>query len=387
MKTRTMLLGALVVVIGAGGAYYAYQRISASSAEQAAAAADKDKPQVRSRELRFPPNAPQLAYIRTDTVTLVPEPVLEPFNGRLAYDENYTVRVSSPIAGRVTRLLAKPGDEVKAGQPLALLDAPEFSGARADVAKGEADLALKRKNLERARTLHEAGVMARKEMEAAETELHVSEAEAQRGRARLRNLTQPGAAAGDGYTLRAPISGIVTERNLNSGAEVRPDAPSPLFVITDPAHLAVIIDLPERDLRRIKRGQILAVDVDAYRGESFGGKVEHIGEVLDPVTHRVQVKSSIDNGSRRLKPEMFARVTVFTEANRPVARIPTEALISEGLYTSVFVELQPGVFEKRRVDVPLQGRSYSYVREGLGHFERVVSSGALLLNSEMEGGP
>src|SRR5438552_1283657 len=162
MKSRTMVVVALIVVIGAGGGYYAYMRMAASQAAQAVTDAEKEKPQVRSRELRFPPNAPQLAYIRTDTVTLVPEPVLEPFNGRLAYDENYTVRVSSPIAGRVTRLLAKPGDEVKAGQPLAILDAPEFSAARADVAKSDADLALKRKNLERTKSLHDAGVLARK---------------------------------------------------------------------------------------------------------------------------------------------------------------------------------------------------------------------------------
>lgn len=384
VKTRNailFLIGVAVATVVAAVIYTQFIKFGGEAKPQNVGPA-----QLNPRELHFAPGSPQLSFIKIDVVQALPEPLLEPLNARVTYDENHTVRVSSPISGRVTRIQAQPGDRVAAGQPLVWLDSPDFAAAAADLSKSTADLRLKQKAYARANELYLGEVIARKDFDVAESDLRQTEAENNRARLRLRNLDPgPGNASGTGFALRAPIAGIVAERNVNPGTEVKPDAPNPLFIITDPTHLWVMIDLPERYLGKVKVGQKITIEVDAYPGGDFWGQVASIGEVLDPATRRVQVRCVVDNANRQLKPEMFARVTPIEDERVKLPRIQNSALITDGLYSFVFVEKEPGVFEKRQIALGLQGRNESYVKQGLKEGERVVSAGALLLNSELAG--
>src|SRR5450759_3895611 len=265
-------------------------------------------------------------------------------------------------------------------------DAPQLAALKitavADLNKAQADETRKRLAFERAQKLHDGEVLPRKDLESAEADLAQARAEAQRARLRMRNLA-PGGGARENYLLRAPIGGVVSERKANPGMEVRPDLPDPLYVITDPKRLWVMIDLPERNLSKVEPGHPVAVEVDAWPGERFAGTIEKIGETVDPATRRIQVRCSVPNPARKLKPEMYARVTLLADENQRALRVPNGALITEGLYRQVFVEKSPGVFEKRRVTLRLQDRDYSYVASGLRPGERVGAGGALLLNSEL----
>jgi cobalt-zinc-cadmium efflux system membrane fusion protein len=171
---------------------------------------------------------------------------------------------------------------------------------------------------------------------------------------------------------------------VNAGTEVRADAPVPLYVVTDPSRLWVVAELAEKDLGKLRVGQTVSVKVDAYPGELFEAKVEAMGDVLDPVTRRVTVRCILDNRARRLKPEMYARVVPVAEG-RMLPRLPNSALVTDGLYTYVFVETSPGALEKRRVELAFRGTEESYVKSGLKAGERAVTAGALLLNSELAG--
>ena len=342
--------------------------------------------QLNPHELRFAADSPQLSFIKVEAVEALPEPLLDPLSARIAYDENHTARVSSPIAGRVTRIFVEPGDRVVTGQPLLLVDSPEFAAATADVAKSRADLQFKRQSYTRARDSYDAGVIPRRDLDNAQSDLRQAEAESERSLMRLRNLdSAAGSTREPGYVLRARLSGVVSERTANPGMEVRPDAPNPLFVVTDPAHLWVIVDLPERNLGALHAGQGVEVEVDAYPHRRFPARVAAVAEVLDPTTRRVQVRCVLDNPQRLLKPEMYARVTPLADTLEKLPRIPNSALLTAGLYSFIFVEKETGVFEKRQVTLGLQGRSESYVKQGLAGGERVVTAGALLLNSELAG--
>lgn len=381
MRSRLALAGALAAAAGALAGYFIHGALSPEAHEaQAAPVAD----QPRTMELRFAEGAPQLDFIRTEAVAAHPEPLLDPLNARVVYDENYTQRVATPIAGRVARILAQPGDRVGAGQALLEIDAPEYAQAEAEAQKASADLRQKQAAYRRSRELVEAEVAARKDLESAQAELSQSEAEQRRARARLANLTQGGRPSPH-FTLRSRMGGVVAERRVNPGGEVRPETPDPLFVVTDPAHLWVIVDLPERLLGSVRKGQDVTVEVDAYPGRVFPAVVASVGEVVDPATRRIQVRCVVDNPERLLKPEMYARVTPLAAAGTRLPRVPNSALITGGLYPYVFVERARGTFVKRRVTPGLQGRSETYIRGGIAEGERVVVNGALMLNAELTG--
>ncbi len=349
------------------------------------AAPANDKRTRANNEVVFAPGASALSRLMIAPVSEIPVPVTEPLNGKIVFDENRTARIYSPVAGRALRLRAQVGDVVKAGQALLELDSPDVGGAVADARKAQADLHLKQQALERSRMLVEGGVLARKEAEVAAADWESARAESARANARLNNL---GVSTGgsDHYSLRTPIAGVVVERNANPGTEVRPDSPNPIFTVTDPNRLWASIDLPERDLSRISQGQKLSIQVDAYPDETFSGEVTSIGVMVDPVTRRIPVRCSVDSRGK-LKPEMYARLTPLDSSQHKVIRVPNSALITEGLYSYVFVEEQPLHFKKRQVTLDVQRREYATVKQGLRVGERIVTGGALLLNAELLVGP
>jgi cobalt-zinc-cadmium efflux system membrane fusion protein len=338
-------------------------------------------------EVVLPEDSPQEANLRIEIVTEMVAPTAEPFNGKISFDENFTSRISSPILGRATKLHAQIGDTVKAGQALVSIDSPDLGGAIADYRKAMADLELKRKALERSQMLLDGGVIAHKDFESSEADMAQSQAEATRTKGRLKNLNidSNSAAGAETFTLKAPMTGVVVDRQINVGNEVRPDANTPLFIITNPSHLWATIDLPERDLSKISLGQPISIQVDAYQNESFTGRIQSIGTMVDPVTRRIQVRCSVDS-KNKLKPEMYARITPLNNRNQKAIRIPNSALITEGLYSYVFVETSPGHLKKRRVTLDVQEREYATVKAGLSAGEKLVVSGAILLNSELSAG-
>lgn len=332
--------------------------------------------------LSFPANAPQLAYLHIAPVAIGQLPAIEPLQGRITYDEDATSRITAPIAGRVTKIWAQLGEHVKAGQPLLNLDAPEFAQASADVRHAEADLHLKQAAFSRAKTLMDGGVLAAKDYEASSGDLQQASIELDRAHARLRNL---GTAGGDGFTLCTRVSGVVTERRVNPGSEVQPtDTSNALFVVTDLAKLWVGIELPEKDLGKVQVGQHLQVESDAYPGEVFDAVASLIGSVVDPSTRRVVVRAQVDNHEGKLKPEMYVRATPLG-SDIKLPHVPNDALVTEGVNSFLFVEKSPGVLEKRRITLAYRGHEESYVDSGLTAGDRVVVSGALLLNAELTG--
>ena len=380
-RLRSFVLPVIAVTGLTAAAYFAGARSGHTQAPEAVLTPASRTPNV----LKFEPGAPQLTALKVITIEEAPLPVAEPLNGRIAYNEDVTARISSPVAGRIVALNAAPGDSVKAGQVLAAIDAPDLAAAVADLRKAEADESRKRLSMERAQKLFDGDVAPRKDLEVAAADQAAARAETQRAQLRLRNLT-PAGGDGRGLTLRSPVNGVVADRKVNPAMEVQPGMADPLFIVTDVKHLWVLIDLPERYLARVSEGLNVSVAVDAYPGETFRAKVTRIGQVMDPVTRRIQVRCDLPNPEGVLKPEMFARVSLLTRDGKQALRLPNSALVTEGLYSFVFVETAPGTFTKRKVELSVQDREYSYLSSGVGRGERVVVGGALLLQSELASG-
>jgi len=342
---------------------------------------DAPKSSAANDTLHYAAGAEQLNYLDIAPVEALAAPTVQALPGKLAFDEDVTVRVFSPVTGRVVELVARPGASVKAKDVLAWLNSPDFAQARADARKAQADLAMKQKALARARELTELGVLARKDLEGAQADLGQAQAELDRAQSVLRNLDPTGDGAR--YALRAPIAGIVVDRTINPGQEVRPDAANPLFIVTDPNKLWVAFELSEQDMGKVHNGQNIRIDVDAIDGEHFAGHIIYVGAALDPATRRIAVRAEVDAPDPRLKPEMFARVSPLEDDAHKEVAVPNAALISLGLHHYVFVEEAPGTLKRREVQLGVIGERVAYVKSGLKAGERVVTRGAVLLNAEL----
>ena len=379
---KSQLIGAAVLCAAgfAAGTYWAARPSATPFGAAVAAAKDPDV-------LRFARGAPQLAMMQILAAPLMPVPLAEPLNARIVFDESATARIASPVAGRIVTLGAQPGDSVKAGEALAVIDAPDLGAAQADFAKAKADERRKSLGFARADELFRGEVLPRKDLEASQADLEQARAESQRAGLRLANLNPRNAAlSGQRMVLSTPVAGVVVERKANPGMEVRPDLADPLFVVTDLKRVQAMIDVPEAHLAKIGIGQKIGVQVDAFPEERFVGRVERISPVVDPATRRVQVRCSVANPEARLRPEMYARATLLADENRTAVRVPNAALVTQGVQHFVFVEREPGVLVRRRVELAVQDREYSYLSSGVAQNERVVTSGALLLASELASG-
>jgi cobalt-zinc-cadmium efflux system membrane fusion protein len=368
-----------LIAAAAGGAIFGASHLHAANQPSA------DPTPQRASEpgvLRYGAGAPQLSALRIETAAAMPLPMGEALNGRLALDENRTARISSPISGRVMKLMAEPGDRVAPNAVLLQADAPDLAAADADWRKAQADQVRKKLAFERAQKLLEHEVVPQKDVEAADADYRQAVAESRRTALRMKSLHASGSENGS-FSLRTPLAGVVVERQVTQGMELRPDLPNPLFVVSDPTRLWLLVDVPERSLALVKPGQKVSLETDAFPDARFAATVDKVGYALDPVTRRVQVRCRVENPDGRLRPEMYARVTFLSDSGRSAIAVPNAGLVTEGVNTYAFVESSPGVFQKRQVGLALRGREISHVDSGLKAGERIVVEGALLLNAEM----
>ena len=343
------------------------------------------EPVVQGDSITFPAadKAPRLG---TATVAAERAPALK-LNGRLAWDEERTVRVFSPFAGRVTRILVQPGDSVKKGQTLALLGSPEFGQAQAEAHRAETDVQLAEKNLQRQKELEAAGVAPRKDLQTAEAEFQRSKSELERARGRVRIYGGNMKGVDQTFAIASPIAGVVVERNINPGQEVRPDqmtsnAP-PLFVVTDPTHLWALLDATEKDLAAVRVGKVVNVRTPVYEGESFKATLANVSDFLDPATRTIKARATLDNINRKLKAEMF--VTGELDAQQPVRiMLPAKAVFFQQGRHYVFTEEGPGRYMRRIVEIGDDHDGKVEVAKGLQPGQKVVIDDVLMLQQMLQ---
>jgi membrane fusion protein, heavy metal efflux system len=342
--------------------------------------ASPPEPQITANSIIYP-------AADRDHLSLVSKPVLARpipavnLNGRITWDEDKTVRIYTPFAGRVARILVQPGDRVKQGQTLAVIASPDFGQAQAEARRADSDLAFAVKELE------QHGVAARKDLQAAEADYARAEAEQQRTRTRLKLYGASSDSVNQNYALASPLAGVVVEKNINPGQELRPDqmlsnAPA-LFVITDPSTLWVQLDAAEKDLPQLKLGRGVIVRSPAYRDESFPATITAVSDFLDPATRTIKVRAVLDNEQRKLKGEMFVTAEAEGE-DRMQLLVPAKAVFFQGGEHFVFTDEGAGQYVRREVHTGDAQQGSVVIREGLREGQNVVVDGTLMLQQELQ---
>lgn len=348
-------------------------------------------PTVAGEEVTFPAGSPQLDSLAVETAQ--PRTVaIRHLTGRLYWNDDVTVRIFTPVGGRVNTVLADLGQAVSGRAPLAEIDSPDFGQALAAARTAAANLAAADKANIRSKELLAHGAAAQKDVEATEAAYQAALAERDRAEAVLANYGGNDQSTNELYVLRTPLAGIVVDKNINPGQELRPDMMlgnvpqtfNPLFTVSDPAKLWLQVDVPEAALPSLEDGQTLHIHCEAFPEKTFAGTVGKIGDTLDPATRTVKVRGLVDNPDKLLKAEMFVTVDV-TQALDKLAgagvEIPAASVFMLDSQYYVFVQTAAGCFKRQQVKTGTEADGKIPVFAGLAAGQKVVADGALLLQS------
>lgn len=324
--------------------------------------------------------------IETYTMTPTDAPVLPPASAIISYDENNTVRVTSPISGRVISTPIPLGTTIKKGDVLLKLDSPDFNDALSALEKANANLKLSKEGFERAKKLFDAKVLARKDYEQAQDDNITAQSEYDRARKYLEKLGVHSGGVSEmtgAFHLRAPLAGIVTEANVNPGMEVRPDLQNPLYVLADLTHLWLWVDVFEKDIGRVQTGQPIEVRVSSWPDYVFNGHVDYISQVVNDATRSIRVRCSLDNPDLKLMPSMHASVLIKNLPEHPLLMVPLTAVITEGDQNYVFLQTSQDRYHWQAVKLGIRYQNNAIVKTGLKQSDKVISNGALALRQDM----
>lgn len=328
--------------------------------------------------------------------------------GKVAVDEDRSTPVFSPYAGRVTKLLAKPGESVTQGQPLFTIEAADTVQAQNDyiaamTSQNKAKSALELADIQyrRAKDLYEGRAIPLKDYQQAEaTQVQaqndmrssVTALEAATNKLRILGFTdetikafQSKSTINPEITIYAPISGTVVQRKIGPGQYVSAGASDPVFVIGDLSTVWLTAFVRESDAAMVNVGQDISVNVMALPGRPLTAKINYVAAAIDPTTRRLLVRATIDNKDGLLKPEMFANVTIYSASDRAAPAVPKQALIYEGSQVRIWVAREDKSVELRQIKIGLINGNLAEVTSNLNPGEKIVVKGSLFIDRAASG--
>jgi membrane fusion protein, heavy metal efflux system len=308
--------------------------------------------------------------------------------GKIGVDGDRATPVVSPYSGRITRVIAGLGDTVKAGAPLATLEASEFVQAQNDLKVAATQVKLARINESRKHALYDAKGGSLQDWQQAQSDLAAAETALGSARNRLQifgkseaeiQRLETSATMNPAATLVAPIDGVVVDRQVGPGQYLQAGG-SPVFTIADPSKVWLLANVRETDAGLVKLGQSVEVRVLAYPQRTFKARVTYVAPTVDPITHRLPVRAEIDNRDGALKPEMFASFRILTSDATQSPAVPDAAVIYEGEAAHVWVVAGDGLLELRAIRTGRSNDGLVEVLNGLKSGERVVTKGGLFID-------
>ena len=364
--------------------------------------------QSRKVSGRYTPTPAEWASLTIEPVTQHDFRAEHVTEGKIAVDEDRSTPVFSPYAGRVIRLLAKPGDTVTQGQPLFVIEAADtvqaqndFITAMTGLNKAKSALDLAQLQDTRAKDLFEGKavplkdyqqsqatlIQAQNDMRSSQTAL-----EAARNKLKILGLSEDAIAAfqdkgriDPNTTIYSPIAGTVVQRKIGPGQYINSGASDPVFVIGDLSTVWLTAFVRETDAAMVSVGQQVAFNVLALPGRPLTAHIDYVSAAIDPNTRRLLARATVDNKDGLLKPEMFANVTIYSAGDHPAVGVPKQALIYEGDQVRVWVAHEDKSIELRQIKTGLINGDLVEVQGNLKPGEQIVTKGSLFIDRAASG--
>lgn len=403
MLTKRRVISSVVLLALAGAGAYGFLYASPKEKKHSEVSS-----QSRRNAQNFTPTPSEWATLTIQPVqakTFRAEYVTE---GKVAVDEDRSTPVFSPYAGRVTKLLAKPGEMLTQGQPLFTIEAADTVQAQNDfiaamTAQNKAKSAIDLADIQfkRAKDLYEGHAIPLKDYQQAEaTQVQaqndmrssMTALEAARNKLRILGFTdetikafQDKGTINREVTIYSPISGTVVQRKIGPGQYVNSGASDPVFVVGDLSTVWLTAFVRESDAAAVCIGQDITVNVMALPGRPLTAKINYVAAAIDPSTRRLLVRATIDNKDGLLKPEMFANVTIYSAGDRAAPAVPKQSLIYEGDQVRIWVAREDKSVELRQIKIGLINGNLVEVTSNLKPGEQIVTKGSLFIDRAASG--
>jgi cobalt-zinc-cadmium efflux system membrane fusion protein len=319
--------------------------------------------------------------LRIDTVKGLSNQTDLNFSAKITANEEKIAKIYPMVSGHVQNVRVKLGDRINRGQLLATMTSAEMAGFDKEAISSSAELRNAQRSVKLVQDLYDSGLASALELEQAKNDLLVKQAEDKRSRAIL-NLN--GGSKNGVYTLTSPISGFVTEKNVTSNMQVRPDNNENLFAVADLSDVWAMINIYESDISKVKEGDEVNISILSYPDKPFKGKISKVYNVLDNDSKVMNARVVIDNPGYLLKPGMMATVQIATKNGVSLPSINANCLIFDNNKYYVLV-LDPS--KKIRIQAVAVSRKFedkAYISSGLNAGDRVVASKQLFLYDSLK---
>jgi HlyD family secretion protein len=299
--------------------------------------------------------------------------------------------VAPRAAGRLQEISVRLGDRVNRGERIAKIEDYELleqvkqaeaaqEVSLATIRQREADLKRAQTNLDRSKSLFERQLLPRQTLDdneatyqAAVAQLDLARAQNAQSKARLDELK----ITLSNTVITSPVTGFVSKRTVDPGAFVSQNAP--VVEVVDVSVVRLVANIVEKDLRELKVGDPAHVEVDAFPGEVFTGRIARISPILDPATRTAPIEVEIPNPTSRLRPGMYARVSITVNAKKEALVVPITAMVDLGGRRGVFTPLPDNTAAFRVVEVGVETGDAAEILSGLQEGDRVITTGAAAL--------
>jgi membrane fusion protein, heavy metal efflux system len=336
-------------------------------------------------------NDKQLTSVKVEPVGEYVFPIEKQEVGSIDFNEELEVQVFTPYQGKIIDLYAKVGDEVKKGQTLFTIDSPDLLNADSNLIAAAGVLDLTTRNLERLKVLYQSRAVSQHDLEQAISDQQTAEGNLRAGRDAVRIFGKTEAEidmivkerrADPTLIVPSPISGRVTARVAAPGLFIQPgSAPAP-FTVADISTMWMLANVAESDVPFIRVGQEVRVSVLAYTGKVFEGRITSMDSMVDPTTHRMLIRSTIDDPNHELRSNMFANFVIRTGDSMHSLAIPLSGVVREGDGTmTTWVTSDRRQFTQRILKIGMQKGGVRQILDGLQPGELIATDGAVFLSN------
>jgi len=301
--------------------------------------------------------------------------------GKVVTDPDKTIHYAPLVSGIVERIYFSLGDKVEKGQTLMDLRSADLSALHAEHISLKTEILVAERELKSAQELYDDNMLSERELLEAKSRL----IQAQTSYRKIQdNMALFGTNKGDGsFSLKAPISGYIIEKNISAGSTVSVDGGA-LFTIADLNKVWIIANVYAGDLRFVKEGMDVDISTLSYPNEILTGKIDAVSQVFDPEDKTLKARVIMQNSDLKLKPEMSTVVRLKDKNRNNLVCIPSEALIFDNDLYYVVIR-QNNNFSVQEVKLHDHHGNITYLSSGLPENEEVVIKNQLLIYSELKG--